>query len=251
MKTVIKKVAMGAATLAASFMLVGCGQQTTTSSSSSHSSSSATRSSESKSSKAYRAANRLIRNHDYQGAKEQLDSVNNPSKKAKDLNTDLQNYLTAQDSYNNGDYDKAASNLKNVKSSSSAMKSAYSDLQDQITSAKKGSSSSSTAASATSSVSHVAANSSSSSNTNSASSSSSSSAAANQAVSDQTSSEVVNNFANKMNFNGSQGYEIIPTGKNGNVYRLEVRQNNKDNTVANMVGIYQYNSQSGSVTKLN
>lgn len=257
MKNMIKKAVVGVATLTASIMLVGCGQQSATSSESSHSSSSVARSSESKSAKAYRAANRLIRKHDYQGAYERLNSVNNRSKQAENLNNDLQNYLAAQDSYNNGDYDKAASNLKNLKSTSPAMRNAYVALQNQITSAKKGNSSSSsavvasssdTSSSASSAASRKAANN--SSTTATTNSSNSSSTTANQAAANQTSSDVVVSFANKMGFSG-KGYEIIPTAKNNNVYRFEVRRNNADNTVANMVGIYQYNSQTGAVTKLN
>ena len=53
-----------------------------------------------------------------------------------------------------------------------------------------------------------------------------------------------------MGFTGEKGYSIIPTSANGSVYKLEVRQNNSDNTVSNMIGIYQYNSQTGAVTKL-
>lgn len=242
MNKVVKKTIVGTTALAVSLLLAACGQQSTASSPSS-SSSSKVRSTENESTKAYRSANRLIRNHDYQGAYDKLNTVNNRSSQVDKLSTDLQNYINAKSAYDNGDYDQAAGNLKNLKSTSPAMRDAYADLQDKITSAKKSSSSSSSTTSASrSSASSVV--------SSSSSNSQGSSTAANATVDSQTSDQVVTRFANKMGFVGNKGYEIIPTAKNGNVYRFEVRQNNEDNTVASMIGIYQYNSQTGAVTKL-
>lgn len=122
------------------------------------------------------------------------------------------------------------------------MRNAYADLQSKVSSAQ-GSTSSQTSSST---------NNSKQTNKQSGSTSAAtqqSSSAANQAASDETSDNVVQQFANKMGFSGSQGYQIMPTGKTGNVYKFEVRQNNSDNTVANLIGIYQYNSQTGAVTK--
>ena len=238
MNKVVKKTIVGTAALAVSLLLAACGQQSTASSPSS-SSSSKVRSSENESTKAYRSANRLIRNHDYQGAADKLSAVRNRSGQADKLNTDLQNYMSAKSAYDNGNYDQAAGNLKNLKSTSPAMRDAYADLQNNITSAKKNVASSSLATSRSSATSTVAKKSSSQSST-----------AANATVDSQTSDQVVTQFANKMGFVGNKGYEIIPTAKNGSVYRFEVRQNNQDNTVASMIGIYQYNSQTGAVTKL-
>ena len=238
MNKVVKKTIVGTAALTVSLLLAACGQQSTASSPSS-SSSSKVRSSENESTKAYRSANRLIRNHDYQGAADKLSAVSNRSGQADKLNTDLQNYMSAKSAYDNGNYDQAAGNLKNLKSTSPAMRDAYADLQNKITSAKKNVASSSLATSRSSATSMVAKNSSSQSST-----------AANATVDSQTSDQVVTQFANKMGFVGNKGYEIIPTAKNGSVYRFEVRQNNQDNTVASMIGIYQYNSQTGAVTKL-
>ena len=238
MNKVVKKTIVGTAALTVSLLLAACGQQSTASSPSS-SSSSKVRSSENESTKAYRSANRLIRNHDYQGAADKLSAVSNRSGQADKLNTDLQNYMSAKSAYDNGNYDQAAGNLKNLKSTSPAMRDAYADLQNKITSAKKNVASSSLATSRSSATSMVAKNSSSQSST-----------AANAKVDSQTSDQVVTQFANKMGFIGNKGYEIIPTAKNGSVYRFEVRQNNQDNTVASMIGIYQYNSQTGAVTKL-
>lgn len=238
MNKVVKKTIVGTAALTVSLLLAACGQQSTASSPSS-SSSSKVRSSENESTKAYRSANRLIRNHDYQGAADKLSAVSNRSGQVDKLNTDLQNYMSAKSAYDNGNYDQAAGNLKNLKSTSPAMRDAYADLQNKITSAKKNVASSSLATSRSSATSTVAKNSSSQSST-----------AANATVDSQTSDQVVTQFANKMGFVGNKGYEIIPTAKNGSVYRFEVRQNNQDNTVASMIGIYQYNSQTGAVTKL-
>lgn len=238
MNKVVKKTIVGTAALTVSLLLAACGQQSTASSPSS-SSSSKVRSSENESTKAYRSANRLIRNHDYQGAADKLSAVKNRSGQADKLNTDLQNYMSAKSAYDNGNYDQAAGNLKNLKSTSPAMRDAYADLQNKITSAKKNVASSSLVTSRSSATSTVAKNSSSQSST-----------AANATVDSQTSDQVVTQFANKMGFVGNKGYEIIPTAKNGSVYRFEVRQNNQDNTVASMIGIYQYNSQTGAVTKL-
>lgn len=240
MNKVVKKTIVGTTALAVSLLLAACGQQSTASSPSS-SSSSKVRSTENESTKAYRSANRLIRNHDYQGAYDKLNTVNHRSGQIDKLSTDLQNYINAKSAYDNGAYDQAAGNLKNLKSTSPAMRDAYADLQDKITSAKKSSSSSSSTTSTSRS---------SASSAVSSSSSQGSSTAANATVNSQTSDQVVTQFANKMGFVGNKGYEIIPTAKNGNVYRFEVRQNNEDNTVASMIGIYQYNSQTGVVTKL-
>ncbi|MCH3921994.1 hypothetical protein [Limosilactobacillus sp.] len=238
MSSKFKKVIVGTAALTMSVLLAACGsQQSTTTKSTSSSSSSAPQTAESESTKAYRSANKMIRNHDYQGAYDRLNAVNNGSTQTKNLSTDLKNYLNAQEAYNNGDYDGAAGNLKELKSTSPAMKNAYAALQDKITSAKKGSSSATSSSTGAVSSSAVA-------------KSSTSTPAANAAVSSETSESVVNNFANKMGFDGAKGYEIIPVAKNGSVYQFEVRQNNEDNTVASMIGIYQYNSQTGAVSKL-
>ena len=74
--------------------------------------------------------------------------------------------------------------------------------------------------------------------------------AQNRSSTDQTNDDVVVAFANKMGFSGDKGYQIVQTGKSGNTYKFEVRRSNSDNTVANLVGIYQYNNETGAVTKL-
>lgn len=238
-----KKAMVGTAAVATIFALAGCGKQSASSSdTSSSSTSSSVRSSESKASKAYRTANKLIQNHDYEGAYEQLNQLNDHNAQTEALADDLQSYMDAQKAYENGDYDGAKNNLKSQKSTSPAMRNAYADLQSKVSSAQDSTSSQ------TSSSTNSKRTNKQSSSTSSATQQSSS--AANQAASDATSDNVVQQFANKMGFSGSQGYQIMPTGKTGNVYKFEVRQNNSDNTVANLIGIYQYNSQTGAVTKI-
>ena len=237
-----KKAMVGTAAVATIFALAGCGKQSASSSDTSSSSTSSVRSSESKASKAYRTANKLIQNHDYEGAYEQLNQLNDHNAQTEALADDLQSYMDAQKAYENGDYDGAKNNLKSQKSTSPAMRNAYADLQSKVSSAQDSTSSQ------TSSYTNSKRTNKQSSSTSSATQQSSS--AANQAASDATSDNVVQQFANKMGFSGSQGYQIMPTGKTGNVYKFEVRQNNSDNTVANLIGIYQYNSQTGAVTKI-
>ena len=237
-----KKAMVGTAAVATIFALAGCGKQSASSSDTSSSSTSSVRSSESKASKAYRTANKLIQNHDYEGAYEQLSQLNDHNAQTEALADDLQSYMNAQKAYENGDYDGAKNNLKSQKSTSPAMRNAYADLQSKVSSAQ-GSTSSQTSSSTNSKQTNKQ-----SSSTSSATQQSSS--AANQAASDATSDNVVQQFANKMGFSGSQGYQIMPTGKTGNVYKFEVRQNNSDNAVASLIGIYQYNSQTGAVTKI-
>ena len=232
MEKFFKKTVVGIAALTTSVFLTACGQQAA-STQSNHSSSS-TPSAENESSRAYHSAEHLIRQGNYKEASSELSNVSHRSQRVNNLNADLHNYMSAKESYNNGNYDQANNNLTSLKSKSSAMRGAYTDLQNKISNAKKTSSSSSAAVS---------------SSTTSSSSSSSSAATSQSTTASQTSTNVVNNFANKMGFT-SKGYEITPTAKNGNSYRFEVRQNNQDNTVANMVGIYQYNSQTGTATKV-
>ena len=217
-----KNVSVGAAALTLVLTLAGCGNSQSASSTKSSSANSSTQSSENDSTKAVRSANRSIRNNNFQAAYDNLNNTSNRSNEANNLKDDLQNYLTAKRAYDNGDYQTASNSLKPLKSTSTAMRDAYTTLQSKIYKKQNGK----------------------------ATSSSSSQRIANQQASDKTSDSVVEAFANKMGFTGEKGYSIIPTSANGSVYKLEVRQNNSDNTVSNMIGIYQYNSQTGAVTKL-
>ena len=217
-----KNVSVGAAALTLVLTLAGCGNSQSASSTKSSSANSSTQSSENDSTKAVRSANRSIRNNNFQAAYDNLNNTSNRSNEANNLKDDLQNYLTAKRAYDNGDYQTASNSLKPLKSTSTAMRDAYTTLQSKINKKQNGK----------------------------ATSSSSSQRIANQQASDKTSDSVVEAFANKMGFTGEKGYSIIPTSANGSVYKLEVRQNNSDNTVSKMIGIYQYNSQTGAVTKL-
>ena len=217
-----KNVSVEAAALSLVLTLAGCGNSQSASSTKSSSANSSTQSSENDSTKAVRSANRSIRNNNFQAAYDNLNNTSNRSNEANNLKDDLQNYLTAKRAYDNGDYQTASNSLKPLKSTSTAMRDAYTTLQSKINKKQNAK----------------------------ATSSSSSQRIANQQASDKTSDSVVEAFANKMGFTGEKGYSIIPTSANGSVYKLEVRQNNSDNTVSNMIGIYQYNSQTGAVTKL-
>ena len=217
-----KNVSVGAAALTLVLTLAGCGNSQSASSTKSSSANSSTQSSENDSTKAVRSANRSIRNNNFQAAYDNLNNTSNRSNEANNLKDDLQNYLTAKRAYDNGDYQTASNSLKPLKSTSTAMRDAYTTLQSKINKKQNAK----------------------------ATSSSSSQRIANQQASDKTSDSVVEAFANKMVFTGEKGYSTIPTSANGSVYKLEVRQNNSDNTVSNMIGIYQYNSQTGAVTKL-
>lgn len=225
------KVITGSTAVLLALTLAACGHHDAVTTSSSSSSVRSAKTTSNNGSKAYRSANKLIRNNNYEAAYDRLNSVDNRSTQENNLATDLQNYMNARTSYKSGDYATAAATLKEQKSTSPAMRDAYSDLQDKISKAQSSSASSSSS---------QAISKSSSSKSNSSS----------QTTSDQTNDDVVVEFANKMGFSGEKGYQIIQTGKSGNTYKFEVRRNNNDNTVSNMVGIYQYNTQSGAVTKL-
>lgn len=225
-KPLFNKVLTGSAAITIALTLAGCGHHdTTTTAASSSSVRSAKTTSSNKQSDAYRSANKLIHNEDYQGAYDRLNSANNRSTQEDNLATDLQNYMSARNAYRSGNYATAAATLKEQKSASPEMQKANKKLQKQIEKAQSSSSSSSSIA-------------------NSKSSSTS------QSSTDQTNDDVVVAFANKMGFSGDKGYQIVQTGKSGNTYKFEVRRSNGDNTVANLVGIYQYNNQTGAVTKL-
>lgn len=238
MKQFGKKLLMAVAALGLTVTLAACGSSSASSSSSSEATSSSQTTTSA--SAAVKKANKLISEGKYQAALNTLNKVDKDTSASKALKKDLKNYLAAKQNVKKQDYDSAATSLSTVKSSSSTMKSAYSKLRSQIAS----SSSSSVAASASSSSS-----SSTTTATTNASSSSSSQAAANSSVASATSEDVLSSFASQAGFN-KEGYGIIPVSKNGNVYRFEVRQDNSDNTVANFVGIYDYNSVTKQISQV-
>lgn len=240
-KTLLKRLMLGTVTVAAGISLVGCGSSTSTQSSESSSESSQSTTKTTAASKARDQANNQIMSGQYKEALKTLLAVKNPDSQTRSMIKDLQKYLAAQDAYNDQEYDEAVNDLSSVSSNSKPMRSAFISMKNKAKQAQQ-------AASASSSAQSSQSNSSSSSTT--ASSSSSSSSAVNSAAASQTGMDVVNAFAAKMNFNQSS-YGIIPEGKDGDVYTFEVRQNNDDNTVAHLIGIYQYNAATGAVTKIN
>ena len=240
-KTLLKRLMLGTVTVAAGISLVGCGSSTSTQSSESSSESSQSTTKTTAASKARDQANNQIMSGQYKEALKTLLAVKNPDSQTRSMIKDLQKYLAAQDAYNDQEYDEAVNDLSSVSSNSKPMRSAFISMKNKAKQAQQ-------AASASSSAQSSQANSSSSSMM--ASSSSSSSSAVNSAAASQTGMDVINAFAAKMNFNQSS-YGIIPEGKDGDVYTFEVRQNNDDNTVAHLIGIYQYNAATGAVTKIN
>lgn len=240
-KTLLKRLMLGTITVAAGISLVGCGSSTSTQSSESSSESSQSTTKTTAASKARDQANNQIMSGQYKEALKTLLAVKNPDSQTRSMIKDLQKYLAAQDAYNDQEYDEAVNDLSSVSSNSKPMRSAFISMKNKAKQAQQ-------AASASSSAQSSQANSSSSSTM--ASSSSSSSSAVNSAAASQTGIDVINAFAAKMNFNQSS-YGIIPEGKDGDVYTFEVRQNNDDNTVAHLIGIYQYNAATGAVTKIN
>lgn len=240
-KTLLKRLMLGTVTVAAGISLVGCGSSTSTQSSESSSESSQSTTKTTAASKARDQSNNQIMSGQYKEALKTLLAVKNPDSQTRSMIKDLQKYLAAQDAYNDQEYDEAVTDLSSVSSNSKPMRSAFISMKNKAKQAQQ-------AASASSSAQSSQVNSSSSSTT--ASSSSSSSSAVNSAAASQTGMDVINAFAAKMNFNQSS-YGIIPEGKDGDVYTFEVRQNNDDNTVAHLIGIYQYNAATGAVTKIN
>ena len=240
-KTLLKRLMLGTVTVAAGISLVGCGSSTSTQSSESSSESSQSTTKTTAASKARDQANNQIMSGQYKEALKTLLAVKNPDSQTRSMIKDLQKYLAAQDAYNDQEYEEAVNDLSSVSSNSKPMRSAFISMKNKAKQAQQ-------AASASSSAQSSQANSSSSSTA--ASSSSSSSSAVNSAAASQTGMDVINAFAAKMNFNQSS-YGIIPEGKDGDVYTFEVRQNNDDNTVAHLIGIYQYNAATGAVTKIN
>ena len=233
-KSLMSKLALSTAGVALVFGLAGCGQKN--SASSDNNSTKSAKVTESAADKAYKKANDLITKGQYQKAYDLLDDVEHENKKVEYLEEDLDSYLEAREDYNKGDYQEAEAELLGMKSSSKPMKKAYKALRVKISKAINGEiESSSTKQTSQSSSSQAT---------------SSSQRVANADAARATKEDVVTDFANKMGFN-KKGYGIIPVSKQGNVYRFEVRQNNSDNSVASMIGIYEYNSNTGSATKVN
>ena len=237
-KTSMKRLMLGMASVMVMFGLVGCGS-TSTQSSESSSASSQSSTKTTAASKARDTANNQIMSGQYKEALKTLLAVKNPDSQTRSMIKDLQKYLAAQDAYNDQEYEEAASDLASVSSSSKPMRSAFISMKNKVKQAQQSASTSSASQTSTST----------SNSTSASSAASSSSSAANSQAASQTGMDVIDAFAAKMSFNQSS-YGIIPEGKDGDVYTFEVRQNNDDNTVAHLIGIYQYNAVTGAVEKI-
>lgn len=237
-KTSMKRLMLGMASVMVMFGLVGCGS-TSTQSSESSSASSQSSTKTTAASKARDTANNQIMSGQYKEALKTLLAVKNPDSQTRSMIKDLQKYLAAQDAYNDQEYEEAASDLASVSSSSKPMRSAFISMKNKVKQAQQSASTSSASQTSTST----------SNSTSASSAASSSSSAANSQAASQTGMDVIDAFAAKMSFNQSS-YGIIPEGKDGDVYTFEVRQNNDDNTVAHLIGIYQYNAVTGTVEKI-
>ena len=237
-KTSMKRLMLGMASVMVMFGLVGCGS-TSTQSSESSSASSQSSTKTTAASKAQDTANNQIMSGQYKEALKTLLAVKNPDSQTRSMIKDLQKYLAAQDAYNDQEYEEAASDLASVSSSSKPMRSAFISMKNKVKQAQQSASTSSASQTSTST----------SNSTSASSAASSSSSAANSQAASQTGMDVIDAFAAKMSFNQSS-YGIIPEGKDGDVYTFEVRQNNDDNTVAHLIGIYQYNAVTGAVEKI-
>lgn len=237
-KTSMKRLMLGMASVMVMFGLVGCGS-TSTQSSESSSASSQSSTKTTAASKARDTANNQIMSGQYKEALKTLLAVKNPDSQTRSMIKDLQKYLAAQDAYNDQEYEEAASDLASVSSSSKPMRSAFISMKNKVKQAQQSASTSSASQTSTST----------SNSTSASSAAGSSSSAANSQAASQTGMDVIDAFAAKMSFNQSS-YGIIPEGKDGDVYTFEVRQNNDDNTVAHLIGIYQYNAVTGVVEKI-
>ncbi|MFR0593189.1 hypothetical protein ACLUWM_08015 [Limosilactobacillus mucosae] len=237
-KTSMKRLMLGMASVMVMFGLAGCGS-TSTQSSESSSASSQSSTKTTAVSKARDTANNQIMSGQYKEALKTLLAVKNPDSQTRSMIKDLQKYLAAQDAYNDQEYEEAASDLASVSSSSKPMRSAFISMKNKVKQAQQSASTSSASQTSTST----------SNSTSASSAASSSSSAANSQAASQTGMDVIDAFAAKMSFNQSS-YGIIPEGKDGDVYTFEVRQNNDDNTVAHLIGIYQYNAVTGAVEKI-
>ncbi|KIS04162.1 hypothetical protein [Paucilactobacillus wasatchensis] len=223
-KSVIsKKIMLGTLTLLSIGVLAGCGSKNTSNNASSSSSSVAKVSA---ATKAYNAANKLIKAGKYQQALNKLQAATHQTSKIKGLIANLKTLIAAKEDYGNSNYADAQSGIATLKSNESAssteLKQEAATLATKVTQAQKMQSSSSSSAVASSGSSSTASS---------------------------TADSVIPNFAKAAGYYGKSGYQFDVTGQTGSTYTIEVRQNNQAGDVANLVGIYQYNSTTGGVTK--
>lgn len=227
---VLKKVVLGSFSLLLAVGLAGCGSANQASSSKSDSSS--VTSSSTTAASAYKAANKLIDEGKYDAALAKLKDAPQTSK-IKGLIKNLKTYMAAKDSYSSQDYDSAQSSINTLKSnansSSSELQQKVSGLENKVQAAQDTQSTNSS-------------NAASQGTTNSAASSSSASSATDT-------NSIIASFAQAAGYYGQSGYSFNITGQSGSTYTIEVRQDNSAGDVANLVGIYSYDSSTGSVSQ--
>lgn len=234
---------LGVLVVVAGITLSGCGNGNQNSSQSSSTSSSATTSSTSNAStKAVKAAKQLIASGNYEKALTTLQDVASPSAKVNNLISEVKKLIQAESDYKTGRYTSAESSTATLKQSSNdEVSQAANDLAGQIKTAKN---SDSTTSSSTSS----ATTSSTSSNSRAVTNSSSSTTTT---TTDEDDNSVIAKFASAIGYYGKSGYGFTITSQSGQNYTIEVRQDNEAGDVANLIGIYHYNSSTGAVSKVN
>lgn len=223
---------LGMLMVAALLVLGGCGNSQSSSDESSSSSSATSQSSQTNAStQAVQKAKKLIASGEYEQALTTLQDVSAPSTKVKSLISEVKQLIQAESDYKNGNYNSATDSTTTLqKSDINEVQQAAAGLADKITSAKNSDSSS------TSSV-------------TSSGSTSSSSNSSSSATTDENS--IISKFASAVGYYGKSGYSFTIDGQSGQTYTIEVRKDNQDGSVANLVGIYQYNASTGAVTKTN
>lgn len=228
---ILKQILAGTVTVVSIGVLAGCGNESSSKNTSSSSSSAAQ---VSPATKAYKAANKLIKAGKYQQALDKLEATSQKTSKIKGLIANLKTLIQAKEDYSNNNYEEAQSGVdtlnSNSGSSSRELKQEVSSLATKVKQAQDTQSTSSAQGASSSTT---------------ASSASSSSSATN---SNQTNS-IVSSFAKAAGYYGKSGYMFNITGQSGSVYTVEVRQDNQAGDVANLIGIYQYNPTTGAVNK--
>ncbi|WP_010623201.1 hypothetical protein ABTQ33_10420 [Paucilactobacillus suebicus] len=178
-------------------------------------------------------AKKLITAGEYEQALSLLQKIKSPTNQDKRLIKDVKKLIESESDYKNGNYSSAESSTNSLQQSDTTeVSNAAASLSSKIDSAKT----SSAASSSTSGT--VAAN-------------NASSSTASSTTSDSTNNSVISKFASAIGLYGKSGYGFTIDSQSGSTYTIEVRQNNQANDVANLVGIYQYNSSTGAVTKTN
>ncbi|WP_461240704.1 hypothetical protein [Paucilactobacillus sp. N302-9] len=221
-KTILKKSLLGVMSVLLAVTMAACGN--TSKSAKSDQTSQATSSKVSPATKAYKKANQLIDQGKYDQALQKLKDAPQTSK-IKGLLANLKTYMQASDDYKAQDYDSAQTGIDTLKSnadaSSSELKQKVSSLADKVQ------------------------------NRGTKTTASTQVTSSSQASTPTDKNTIVSNFAKSIGLYGKSDYAFSVTNQSGNVYTIEVRQNNATNDVASLIGIYQYNASTNVATKTN